>query len=404
MGHMGPLPRSYDAVLRHHLDRHRQMAFVSGPRQVGKTTTCRALQDDARYLNWDDLDDRRLLMRGPKAVGAEIGLDRLTERCPLVVLDEIHKYRSWRTLLKGLFDAYADRLHVVVTGSARLDLYHRGGESLMGRYLPYRMHPLSVGELLRPDDSDVEIRPPSSLPPDQWDALWQHGGFPEPFVKRDLRFTRRWRTLRMQQLVREEVRDLTRIQEIGQLEVLVAVLRERVGGQLSYSSLAQQVNVSVDTMRRWIDTLCGLYHGFRVRPWFRNVAKSLRKEPKWFLRDWGGADDLGARAENFVACHLLKAVESWQDRGLGTYELRYLRDKQKREVDFVVIRDAAPWFLVEVKYADESLSRSLAYFQQQTGAAHALQVVIDAPYVAADCFARREPCIVPARTLLSQLP
>ena len=177
-----------------------------------------------------------------------------------------------------------------------------------------------------------------------------------------------------------------------------------LGGQLSYSSLAKQVNVSVDTMRRWIDTLCGLYHGFRVRPWFRNVAKSLRKEPKWFLRDWGGADDLGARAENFVACHLLKAVESWQDRGLGTYELRYLRDKQKREVDFVVIRDAAPWFLVEVKYADESLSRSLAYFQQQTGAAHALQVVIDAPYVAADCFARLEPCIVPARTLLSQLP
>jgi len=380
------------------------MAFVSGPRQVGKTTTCRSLHRDAHYLNWDDQDDRRLITRGPKAIARELALEKLADERPLLVLDEVHKYRRWRTFLKGLFDAYADRTRIVVTGSARLDLYRRGGDSLMGRYLPYRIHPLSVGELLVPEPHDEEIAHPSRLSEARWAALWQHGGFPEPFAKRDARFTRRWRTLRTQQLVREDVRDLTRVQELAQLEILVTLLAERAGSQLSYSSLAREVNVSVDTTRRWIDTLCSLYHGFLVRPWFRNVAKSLRKEPKWFLRDWSGIKDVGARSENFIACHLLKAVETWVDAGLGDYQLRYLRDKQKREVDFVVIREGKPWFLVEVKHRDETLSPSLAYFQEQVGAPHAVQVVIDIPYVAADCFERTNPCVVPARTLLSQLP
>lgn len=274
----------------------------------------------------------------------------------------------------------------------------------MGRYLPYRIHPLSVGELLVPESHHEEIAPPSRLSEPRWAALWQHGGFPEPFAKRDARFTRRWRTLRTQQLVREDVRDLTRVQELAQLEILVMLLDERAASQLSYSSLAREVNVSVDTTRRWIETLCSLYHGFLVRPWFRNVAKSLRKEPKWYLRDWSGIKDIGARSENFIACHLLKAVETWVDAGLGNYQLRYLRDKQKREVDFIVIREGKPWFLVEVKHRDGTLSPSLAYFQEQVGAPRAVQVVIDMPYVAADCFERSDPCVVPARTLLSQLP
>ncbi|MCC6765380.1 MAG: DUF4143 domain-containing protein [Deltaproteobacteria bacterium] len=156
-------------------------------------------------------------------------------------------------------------------------------------------------------------------------------------------------------------------------------------------------------LRRWVDTLTALHHGFLVRPWFKNVAKSLRKEPKWYATDWSGIADPGQRAETFVACHLLKAVQGWSDLGLGTYELRYLRDKEKREVDFVVIRDRKPWFLVEVKHADTSLSPSLAHFQRQTGARHAFQAVLEEPFVDADCFTRRDPCVVPARTLLSQL-
>lgn len=401
---MATIPRRYAATLREHLGRHRQMALVSGPRQVGKTTTCRALRRGARYLNWDDQDDRRLIARGPRAVVAELGLDRLEAEPPLVVFDELHKYARWRTFLKGLFDAQADRLRIVVTGSARLDVYRRGGDSLMGRYLPYRMHPLSVGELLSPAGAEREIADPARLGPVRWSSLWIHGGFPEPYSKRDARFSRRWQRLRTQQLVREDIRDFTRIQEIGQLELLVTLLAERSSGQLSYSALARDINVSVDTARRWIEALCSLYHGFLVRPWYRNVAKSLRKEPKWYLRDWSGIADKGARAETFVACHLFKAVQEWEDMGLGAYELRYLRDKQKREVDFLVVRDGEPWFLVEAKHSEQRLSPSLPYFQRQIDARHAFQVVVDTPYVEADCFRRSDPTVVPARTLLSQLP
>jgi predicted AAA+ superfamily ATPase len=159
----------------------------------------------------------------------------------------------------------------------------------------------------------------------------------------------------------------------------------------------------VDTVRRWIDVLERLHFGFVVRPWFTNVAKALRKEPKWFLRDWSGIDDVGQRAETFVACHLLKAVQGWTDLGLGSFELRYLRDKLKREVDFLVVRDRKPWFLVEIKTADTRLSDSLAYFKQVTKAKHAFQAVIEIPFVAIDCFSRTDPVVVPAQTLLSQL-
>lgn len=150
--------------------------------------------------------------------------------------------------------------------------------------------------------------------------------------------------------------------------------------------------------------LVGLHHGFALRPWFKNVTRSLRKEPKWFARDWSGIADEGRRAETFVACHLLKAVEGWTDLGLGTFDLAYLRDKEKHEVDFVVVRDRKPWALVEVKVADERLSPHLTRFQRALAAPYAFQVVLQAPYVAADCFERpRPPLVVPARTLLSQL-
>ena len=181
------------------------------------------------------------------------------------------------------------------------------------------------------------------------------------------------------------------------------ILAERSGQQLVYSNLAREIQVSVDTAKRWVDLLGRMHYGFLVRPWFKNIAKALRKEPKWFLRDWSGLADEGARAETFVACHLLKAVEGWTDLGLGDFELRYLRDKQKREVDFLVVRDRQPWFLVEVKLADPNLSPALAYFQAQTKASHAFQVVINLPYEPADCFAVRQPVAVPAKTFLSQL-
>ena len=398
---MSERPRLYTAVLQDHLQKHRQMAFVAGPRQVGKTTVCRSLGDV--YFNWDNADDRRLLLRGPAVLAEALQLDRLRAKPPVAVLDELHKYPKWKPLLKGFFDTRGDRVRLLVTGSSRLDVFRRGGDSLMGRYLLYRMHPWSVSECLRTGLPAHEIQPPGEVATADWEALWEHGGFPEPFLRRDTRFTRRWRSLRQEQLSREDLREVAHITDLGTMETLMQLLVERSAQQLVYSNLAQEIQVSVDTAKRWIDLLGRMHYGFLVRPWFKNVAKALRKEPKWFLRDWSGLADAGARAETFVACHLLKAVEGWTDLGLGDFELRYLRDKQKREVDFLVVRDRQPWFLVEVKLTGASLSSSLAHFQAQTKAPHAFQVVLNLPYEPADCFAVRQPVVVPAKTFLSQL-
>lgn len=394
-------PRFYTAVLKDHLEKHRQMALVSGPRQVGKTTACRSLSD--QYLNWDNTDDRRRLLRGPAALAETLELDRLRTTPPVAVLDELHKYSKWKSLLKGFFDTYGDRVHLIVTGSSRLDVFRRGSDSLMGRYLLYRMHPWSVGESLRTNLPPREIGPPAEIASAEWDALWEHGGFPEPFLRRDSRFTRRWRSLRQGQLSREDLREVAQVADLGTMETLMQLLAERSAQQLIYSNLAREIQVSVDTVKRWVDLLARLHYGFMVRPWFTNVAKALRKEPKWFQRDWSGLADDGARAETLVACHLLKAVEGWTDLGFGEFELRYLRDKQKREVDFLVVKDRKPWFLVEVKLSETSLSPSLAYFQAQTKAAHAFQLVVSLAYQGADCFLLHRPVVVPAKTFLSQL-
>ncbi|MGC1522537.1 MAG: ATP-binding protein [Steroidobacteraceae bacterium] len=377
------------------------MALVSGPRQVGKTTTCRMEGTD--YLNWDNGDDRRVILLGPAAVAERIHLERLQTHSPIVVFDELLKNKKWKGFLKGFFDVYGERTRIMVTGSSRLDVFRRSGDSLMGRYFLYRMHPFSVGEAIRINLPTAVIQPPSALAEHEWRALWEHGGFPEPFLRRDVRFTRRWRSLRQDQLTREDIRDVAQIETPGLLETLAHILAERSGQQLIYSHLANEVGIAVDTVTRWIDVLQRLHYGFVVRPWFANVSKALRKEPKWFLRDWSGIDDTGQRAETFVACHLLKAVEGWTDLGLGSFELRYLRDKLKREVDFLVVRDRKPWFLVEVKTSDTRLSDSLAHFKHETKAKHAFQAVIEIPFVAVDCFSRTDPVVVPARTLLSQL-
>ena len=243
------------------------------------------------------------------------------------------------------------------------------------------------------------------LDDERFDALLRFGGFPEPFLRQQQRFYNRWRRLRTQQLFKEDLRDLTRIQELGQVEVLAELVRDRAGGLTSYASLANVVNASIDSVRRWLATLGSLYYSFAVRPWSKNVTRALRKEPKYYLWDWALVADPGARAENLVASALLKAVHLWTDHGFGEYGLFFIRDKEKREVDFVVVANGEPWFLVEVKASGAaSLSPHLGRFQAQTGAAHAFQVALDLPFVERDCFEVRRPVLVPARTLLAQLP
>lgn len=404
MVHVTAKHRLYDALLAEHLANHRQMALVSGPRQVGKTTTCRNHADS--YANWDNLDDREQILGGPAKLVERLHLNRISEKIPTALFDELRKYPRWKQFLKGFFDTYADRVRIIVTGSSRMDTYRRGGDSLMGRYFIYRMHPFTVAEVLHQDLPDQKriVRPPKRIKPEDFEALWSHGGYPEPFLKRDSRFTGRWRAIRMEQLLRGDVRDLTQIQQIDQLEMLVKLLADRSSGQIVYSNLARNVRVTIDTVKRWVDALGSLHHGFLIKPWFKNVSRSLRKEPKWFLRDWVGIENAGNKAETFVACHLLKAVEGWTDMGFGKFQLTYLRDKRQREVDFLVVRDGKPWFLVEVKKGEESIGEALRYYQEQLKVAFAFQVVLDADYVDADCFAQpRGPMAVPARTFLSQL-
>ncbi len=401
------MKRQYQSIIASQFSAHHQITMVSGPRQVGKTTLARRVANQqCYYLNWDDFDDRELLLQGSKAIARHIELERLRPVMPLLILDEIHKFPKWKQLVKGLYDAYHDQCRVLITGSARMDVYKQGGDSLMGRYFNYRLHPLSVREVIEssPLNEQADVQPPRRIADEDFDALLTWGGFPEPYLKRDRRFFNRWSRLRRQQLLREDVRELSKVQALGQLEVLAELLRHQVGQLTSYSSLAKRVRVSVDTIRRWLTTLEAMYYCYAVRPWTKNVTRSLLKEPKYYLWDWSQCPDAGARHENFIASHLLKAVHFWTDTGLGDYGLFFVRDKEKREVDFLISRNGEPWMLVEVKSAaQQSLSPALTLFARQLEVAHVFQVAMDGEYLEHDLFELQRPMIVPAKTFLSQL-
>ena len=395
--------RLYETIIREHLSLYRQMVFLSGPRQVGKATLARIFATD--YLNWETKDVRQLVLKGAAAVGESLALDARQKAKRVLVFDEIHRYSKWKGFLKGFFDLYENEARIFATGSARMDVYKRGGDSMMGRYFPYRIHPFSVAELTNPTipDETKIVRPPKKIDAAQWETLCTFGGFPEPLTNGSMRFLRKWRSLRLEQLLREDIRDVTRSVELDQIEALATILATRSGEQLVMAPLACDVTTSEPTVKKWISLLKALYYGFTVKPYFKNVENSLRKTPKWYLRDWSGIEDDGKRMETLVACHLLKAVEGWTDLGFGEFDLFYLRDKNQREVDFLVTRDKKPWFLAEVKNSDAKLSPALAHFQKATGARHAFQVVSNLDYSDQDCFDADAPVAVSARTFLSQL-
>lgn len=401
------MKRVYEIVLDEHLSSHRQMAFLSGPRQVGKTTVSLEASSESlspHYFNWDNDDHRALIIEGPAAVAKAAKLDRIHKTLPIIAFDEIHKYRNWKRFLKGFFDTYESKCRILVIGSARLDVYKRGGDSLMGRYFLYRLHPLSIREMTDPCLPTQEIQPPKEPDPIDYEALLTYGGFPEPFLKRSKTFFNHWKRLRIEQLFREDLRDLSRVQEIGQMQLLAELLQEEASHALHFSTLAARVKVSAPTLHRWIELLKNLYFCFTIQPWAKNVSRSLIKEPKIYLWNWALIEDLGARLKNVIASHLYKAVQFWTDRGLGDYGLYYLRDKDKREVDFLVTKNGKPWFLVETKTSgDQGISKALYYYQEQLKVPHAFQIGFDLPYVDQDCFKQKGPVIVPAKTFLSQL-
>lgn len=329
-------------------DLSEKMVFIGGPRQVGKTTLALGLLDNGSethpaYLNWDDIVARKSLLQGALPGGQ-----------PLIILDEIHKYKAWRNLVKGFYDTNKSSKQFLVTGSAKLDHYRRGGDSLQGRYHYHRLHPLSLRELsATPTASDLE-------------TLLQFGGFPEPFIKANRRHWKRWQRERQTRVIRDDLTSLEHVKEVAQLELLADVLPDRVGSVLSINNLRQDLSVAFETAERWIGILENLYFCFRIKPFGLPKLRAAKKEKKLYMWDWSICDAPAARFENLVACNLLKYCHLREDQEGDRMELNFIRDSVGREIDFVVVKNGKPLFGVECKTGDTGLSKHISYFAQRT--------------------------------------
>jgi predicted AAA+ superfamily ATPase len=339
-------------------DLGRKMVFVAGPRQCGKTTLARQLVKmlDGAYLNWDVPDDRELILKRRFETGKD-----------LIAFDEIHKYRRWRDLLKGIYDKrgkpHGD-LGILVTGSAKLDFYRRGGDSLQGRYHLLRMHPLSVAEL--GGDSSEALA-----------GLLRWGGFPEPYFSRSDREARRWSREYRGRLVREELLSLEKVSEVSLIEEMMVRLPDLVGSPLSLNNLREELGVAHATVARWLEILENVYAIFRLTPFGAPRIRAVKKERKHYHFDWTLIEEPGLRFENLMACHLLKWCDWIEDTEGHSMELRYFKDNEKREVDFVVVKDRRPVLLVEAKLQDQNVSPALRYLKRKFPQARAVQVLAE---------------------------
>ncbi len=337
-------------------DLERKMVFLAGPRQCGKTTLAKKLlqidtpNDPARYLNWDALEDRDLLIE-----------ERFPSGPGLLVLDEIHKYSRWRQIVKGLFDKRGDELKILVTGSAKLDHYRHGGDSLQGRYHFHRLHPLSYAEI------------GASSPTDLTDLLTL-GGFPEPFLSGSERQARRWSKEYRSRLVTEDLQDLEQVKDIALVQQLVLRLPQLVSAPLSINSLREDLQVAHQTVARWLNILENLYMIFRIYPFGAPSIKAVKKEAKHYHLDWTVVSDSGARLENLVACHLLKWCHFLEDSEGRAMDLRYYRDTTGREVDFVILEDGKPVKFVECKSSPGRRHRGLSYLKGKYPEVAAVQI------------------------------
>ena len=343
-----PRPRYLAAQLRR--DLARKMVFVAGPRQVGKTTLALGVPGGKQgYLNWDVAMHRERILRGELPGGR------------LWAFDEIHKYRRWRNHLKGLYDGRPLGQRILVTGSGRLDLYRFGGDSLQGRYHLLRLHPFSAAEL--------GLATPAELR-----DLLRLGGFPEPYLGGSETEARRWSREYRTLLVREEVAALERIQDLGHLELLLMRLPDLVGSPLSINALREDLQVSHKTVASWLDALERLYALFRLSPFGAPRIRAVKKAQKHYHLDWSVVPRDPARFENLVACHLLKWVHYRQDTQGRDLELRYFRDVEGREVDFVVAEGRDARLLVECKWDDDAIDRNLRYLKECFPRADAWQI------------------------------
>ncbi len=331
-------------------DLKRKMVFIGGPRQVGKTTLAQQLvPNKSAYLNWDIPEHREKILKREFPT---------TKRW---IFDEIHKYRTWRNYLKGIYDLLKDEVEILVTGSARLDYYRFGGDSLQGRYHYLRLYPLSVAELKIESSKDLN-------------DLLQFGGFPEPFLGKSQTQARRWSLDYRNRFIREDIMSLERVQDLGNLELLILSLPDSVGNPLSIHALSQNLQVSFKTVSQWIQILERLYSIFRIPPFGAPKIRAVRKEQKHYHLDWSLIKELPLRFENMVAVHLLKWVHYQIDTQGKDLELRYFRDVDGREVDFVLLENGAPVSFIECKWSDTEVSRPLRYLKARFPKCQAWQI------------------------------
>lgn len=350
-----------------------KMVFVGGPRQVGKTTLAQLLgrtrYRHPLYLVFDDRQDR-----------ARIIIQDFPEDTDLIIFDELHKYRHWKSYLKGLYDKRKKDFHIIVTGSARLDVYRRGGDSMMGRYYYYRLHPFSLAEAVDRRSriatfKQLVIPEEKKIYGHTLDALLRFGGFPETYLAHDDTTTERFHTMRVDRVIKEDIRDLERIPDLSALQVLVTLLPEKVGSLLSLNALRKDLEVSHKAVAHWVDILERFYYLYRIAPYQTKTIRSLKKEPKLYLWDWSEVQGESARFENLIASHLLKFVHFLYDAHGKRAELFFIRDVDGHEVDFLVTINRKPWFAVEVKLDDTTLSKHLRYFADRLRVPFLYQVV-----------------------------
>ena len=327
-------------------DLNKKIILLTGPRQTGKTTLSKMLGDNFDYFNYDNVDDRIGLQ--------ERSWDRLK---PLVIFDELHKLKNWKSWLKGIYDKEGIPPSILVTGSARLDTCKKVGDSLAGRFFQFRLHPLDLKEIntfLKPDDPEIEL-----------DKLLSIGGFPEPFLNGTTRFYNRWKKSHLDIILKQDLIELENVQQITQVETLIQLLRHRVGSPISYSSLAQDLQCSDKTVKRWLTILENMYVLFKVPPFHKNIARAIQKAPKFYFYDTGQVlGEPGIKLENAVACAIQKELHFREDCLGEEGKLYYVKNKDGKEIDFCISKNNTPSLLVEVKWNDNNLSPNFDLFKK----------------------------------------
>ena len=350
----------------------KEMVFMAGPRQAGKTTLAGIIAEgfvNTLYFNWDIPQQRSRLLRNLSFFQA---VDRKDASPPLIIFDEIHKYRDWKNYLKGVYDRFRKEYRFLVSGSGRLDIYQKGSDSLAGRYLLFHLFPFTLAEFgnrRRPyeafmaDPLAVSSASGSELR-ELWNSLGRYSGFPEPFLSAKAATYTRWSNTYARQLIREDIRDLTDVRSVSSMETLFHLLPSRVGSPLSVSGMARDLQVSPVSVKNWLDLFERFFLTFSIAPWTEKVARAILKERKFYLFDSPRLKNRGARFENMVALELWRGVTSWNDLGLGEFGLHFIRNKEKQEVDFLLSRDYKPFLLVETKLSEQEPSVPLRKFQQ----------------------------------------